>query len=106
MTHPDGAGNQAQGGTRRRTRRPLRPVFLITLFSAIAFAALMYAVIRTELSTTAAELAAAAALLTFGVMIYGLLRTILVLIESATERRRQAREATERRHGDRAREPD
>jgi hypothetical protein len=66
----------------------------------------MYAVIRTELSTTAAELAAGAALLAFGVMVYGLLRTILTLVESASERRRQDREATERRHGDRVRKPD
>jgi hypothetical protein len=66
----------------------------------------MYAVIRTELSSTVVELAATAALLSFGVMIYGLLRTILILIESASERRRQAREATERRHGDRVRKPD
>ena len=59
----------------------------------------MYAVMRTELSTVATELAAVAALLSFGVMIYGLLRTILTLVESASERRHQTRDATERRHG-------
>jgi hypothetical protein len=38
----------------------------------------------------------------FGVAIYGLLRMVLALVESAGERRRQAREATERRKEARA----
>lgn len=92
------------GGTRRSPVRPLRPALLISFFSGVAFAASMYAVLRTELSTGAAELAAAAALLSFGVLVYGLLRTVLTLVEGATERRKQARDATERRHGDRSRD--
>jgi hypothetical protein len=106
MTSPDPAARRAENGTRRSNRRSLWPPLLIAAFAAIAFAASTYAVVRTNLSTTAAELAATAALLTFAVMIYGLLGTILALVESATERRRQAREATERRHGDRAAKPD
>jgi hypothetical protein len=74
--------------------------------AAIAFTASTYAAVKSELSTSAAELAAVAALLTFGVMIYGLLRTLLALVETASERRREAREATERRHGERDEKPD
>jgi uncharacterized protein HemX len=103
MTQPD--QDRAESGTRRSNRRPLRSSLLITLFSAIAFAASLYAVVRTQLSTTEAELAALAALATFGLMVYGLLQTLLTLVESASERRQRAREATERRHGDRAQKP-
>jgi hypothetical protein len=106
MTSPGPAARRAESGTRRSKRRPVWPPLLIAAFAAIAFAASTYAVVRANLSTTAAELAAAAALLTFGVLIYALLGTILALVESATERRRQAREATERRHGSRAQKPD
>jgi len=53
-----------------------------------------------------AELAAVVALGAFGVTVYGLLRTLLTMIESAGERRRQEREATERRHGDRVKKAD
>ena len=45
------------------------------------------------------------ALAAFVVMVYGLLRMVLALVESAGERRRQEREVTERREGERARKP-
>jgi hypothetical protein len=57
----------------------------------------MYETLRGNLSETKAEIAAGVALLTFGLLIYGVLQMILSLIESAGERRRQQREATERR---------
>jgi hypothetical protein len=41
----------------------------------------------------------------FVVMVYGLLRMVLALVESAGERRRQEREVTGRREGERARKP-
>jgi hypothetical protein len=84
----------------------IRPALLITLASGVVLAAAIVELQRGELSTTFAELAAIVALLAFGASVYGLLRTILVVIESAGERRRQAREVTERRHGDRTQESD
>jgi hypothetical protein len=78
----------------------------VTIVAVIVFAGSTFALLREDLSTTSAELAAVVALVAFGVTVYGLLRTLLVLIESAGERRRQAREATERRHGSRAQKPD
>jgi len=56
---------------------------------------------RGNLGTTTAEISAAVALAAFGFLIYALLQLILATIESAGERRRQAREATERRHRER-----
>ena len=106
MTNPDPASGRAYVGTRRAKHRPVYPPLILAVMAAIAFAASTYAVVRGDLSTTVAELAAVTALLTFGVMIYGLLRTVLTLVESASERRQRAREATERRHGDRVRERD
>jgi hypothetical protein len=64
---------------------------------AIIFAVATWETVRGNLSPTMAEVAAAVALLTFGLLIYGLLQMILSLIESAGERRRQQRETTERR---------
>ena len=48
---------------------------------------------------------AAAALIAFGVAVYGLMQAILALIDTAGERRRQERLVSERRHGERARPP-
>jgi hypothetical protein len=79
----------------------IRPALLITLASAVVLAAAIVELRRSELSTTLAEVAAVVALAAFGATAYGVLRTILVLIESAGERRRQAREVTERRRSDR-----
>ena len=105
MTAPENQRHQS-GGTRRAPGRNLRSALIITVAAAVAFAASTYAVVKSDLSTSAAELAAVTALLTFGVMIYGLLKTLLALVESASERRREARAATERRHGERTGRPE
>lgn len=92
----------------RRTPQPasgLRAAVLITIVAAVVFGVAMYELLRGELSTFRAELSAAVALVAFGVAIYGLLQIILALIESAGERRRQAREATERRKAARVTRP-
>ncbi|HUQ18277.1 MAG TPA: hypothetical protein VM099_01580 [Gemmatimonadaceae bacterium] len=78
--------------------RGLRSAAILTVISAIVLAVSSYELIRGDLSTTVAEISAGVALAAFGFLMYGLLKVILALIESAGERRRQAREATERRH--------
>jgi hypothetical protein len=75
----------------------IRSATILTIISAIIFAIAMWETLRGNLSPTMAEVSAAVALLTFGLLIYGVLQMILSLIESAGERRRQEREATERR---------
>jgi len=91
--------------TQHARARPVRAALVITTTSTLVFAASMFALLRAQSSTIAAELAAVVALGSFGVTVYGLLRTLLVLIVSAGERRRQARKVTERRNSDRARKP-
>ena len=86
-------------------RRGLKATVWFTVFSAIALAAATIALLREDLPTLAAELTATVALIAFGVMVYGILRIILAMVESAGERRRQARAVSERRKGARARKP-
>ncbi len=105
MTDPGYARRQAAGGTRRAGGRALRRALILSIVAAVVFGVSTIALLRGDLPTIAAELAAVVALGAFGVTVFGLLRTVLILIESAGERRREARAATERRTGDRARKP-
>jgi type VI protein secretion system component VasK len=70
----------------------------------IAVTATMF-VIKNNFSTPIEALLAAVALVAFGVTAYGLIQAVLALVDTAGERRRQDREISERRHGDRARKP-
>jgi hypothetical protein len=76
----------------------LRSAAILSILSAIILAVSTYEILRGNLATGKAEISAGVALAAFGFLVYGLLRLILSMIESAGERRRQAREATERRH--------
>ncbi len=105
MTDPTPSEERAPASTPPGLRSELRATVVFTVFSAVALAAATMALLRGDLPTLAAELSAAVALVAFGVMVYGILRIILAMVESAGERRRQAREVSERRKGDRARKP-
>lgn len=105
VTDPYTTGEQMTSEFQATSPRSMRIAILLTVVSAIALGAASFALIRGELSTASAEAAAVGALLAFCVLVYGVLRMILVVVESAGERRRQAREITERRQGDRARQP-
>jgi len=93
-------------GTPIVTKGPsVRASLVIALIgAAIAIAATM-AVLRNEYTTAIEALLAAVALGGFGVAAYGLIQAVLALVDTAGERRRQDREVTERRKGDRARQP-
>ncbi len=106
MTDPDYVRRSGPGEARRAGGRTLRQALVLTTASVIVFAASIIALRRGRLSTTTAELTAVVTLAAFGFTVYGLLRTLLVLIESAGERRRQQRAATERRQAGRVRKPD
>ena len=80
----------------------MRSASILSFISAIIFAVAMWETLRGNLSETKAEVAAGVALLTFGLLIYGLLQMILSLIENAGDRRQREREATERRSRQRA----
>lgn len=78
----------------------------IAVVSAIVAAAATVVVIKNDFSTLVEGLLAALALVAFGVTAYGLIQAVLALVDTAGERRRQDREVSERRQGDRARKPE
>lgn len=77
----------------------------ITIVSLIVVAASSYAVIAAGLSAGMTRVFAVASLLALAALVYGLIELLLAVIATSAERRRKAREVTERRQGDRARKP-
>jgi hypothetical protein len=78
---------------------------MITVVSVIAVFLSTYEVVRATLSTGMTRLLAVIALLSVMAMTYGLIELALAVVATTAERRRKAREVTERRKGDRARKP-
>lgn len=106
MTDPAPAGTPVRGRPRRPSGLGIGPAALITIASVIVCVAATIALMSGDLSTLVAQLLAAAVLVSFGFAVYGSLRMVLVLIETAGERRRQAREVTERRKAQRPPPPE
>lgn len=77
----------------------------ITLVSLVAVAWSTYAVVGQRLSTGMTRLLAVVSLIAFVAMVYGLIELALAVIATTSERRRKAREVSERRQGARARKP-
>ena len=78
---------------------------VISVVSAILVMASTYQVVRGSLSTGMTRLLAVVSLLSLVALVYGLIELTLAVIATTAERRRKAREVTERRKGDRARKP-
>jgi cytochrome bd-type quinol oxidase subunit 2 len=77
----------------------------ISIVSTVLVAGSTYAVVKGTLSAAMTRLLAVIALLSLVAMSYGLIELALAVIATTTERRRKAREVTERRKGERARKP-
>ena len=77
----------------------------IAVVSAAIAVAATTAVMRNNFSLLVEASLAAVSLIAFGVTAYGLIQTVLAIVDSAGERRRHDREVSERRTGDRARKP-
>lgn len=77
----------------------------IAIVSAVVATASTIIVIKNDFSTLVELLLSILALVAFGVTAYGLIQAVLALVDTAGERRRQDREVSERRQGDRARKP-
>lgn len=105
MTEPGQAESPVRGKPRRPPGLGIGPALLLTIVSVIVCVGATLALIRGEFSSPVAELLAALVLVSFGFAVYGLLRMVLALIETAGERRRQARKITERRKGERGETP-
>jgi uncharacterized membrane protein len=78
---------------------------VITVVSAILVLASSYEVVKGALSGGMTRVLAVVSLLSLVALVYGLIELMLAVIATTAERRRKAREITERRHGDRARKP-
>lgn len=78
---------------------------VITVVSVILVTGSTYAVIKGTLSAGMTRVLAVISLLSLVATAYGLIELALAVIATTSERRRKAREVTERRTGDRARKP-
>lgn len=78
---------------------------VISVVSIILVAGSTYAVVRGTQSAGMTRVLAVVSLLSLVAMVYGLIELALAVIATTAERRRKAREVTERRKGDRARKP-
>ena len=78
---------------------------IITVVSVVLMAVSSVAVVKGTLSAGMTRLLALLALLALVAMVYGLIELALAVIATTSERRRMAREISERRQGDRARKP-
>jgi cytochrome bd-type quinol oxidase subunit 2 len=78
---------------------------VISVVSAIVVLGSTYEVVKGTQSTGVTRILAVVSLLSLVAMVYGLIELALAVIATSTERRRRAREVTERRKGDRARKP-
>ena len=77
----------------------------ISIVSVILVAGSTYAVVKGTMSAGMTRVLAVVSLLSLVAMVYGLIELALAVIATTSERRRKAREVTERRKGDRARKP-
>jgi hypothetical protein len=77
----------------------------ISIVSTIVVAVSSYAVIAARLSAGMTRVFAVVSLLALAALVYGLIELLLAIIATSAERRRKAREVTERRQGERARKP-
>src|SRR4051812_11093304 len=78
---------------------------IISIISAVVVALSSYEVVKGTHSGGITRTFAVLALLSLVAMAYGLIELALAVIGTTAERRRKAREITERRQGDRARKP-
>lgn len=94
-------------GDKPPARRALSaPVALvIAVVGAIVATATTMLVLRSSYDPALDAALAGLALIAFGVTVYGLMQAVLALIDTAGERRRQDRVVSERRQGERARQP-
>jgi hypothetical protein len=77
----------------------------ISVVSGIVVLGSTYEVIKGTLSAGMMRVLAVISLLSLVAFAYGLIELLLAVIATTSERRRMAREVSERRHGERARKP-
>ncbi|MEO8193113.1 MAG: hypothetical protein ABI681_04625 [Gemmatimonadales bacterium] len=94
------------GGKASPARGPSgRTALIVAIVGGVIAAGATVLVLRNQYGTGMEALLAAAALAGFGMAAYGLMQAVLAIVDTAGERRRQEREVSERRKGERARRP-
>ncbi len=78
---------------------------VVALIGGIAAIGATMLVLRNAYDAPVEAALALLALLAFGIAVYGLMQAVLAVIDTAGERRRQERTVSERRQGERARQP-
>lgn len=93
--------------TEHPVRRPpsVWIALLIAAVSGVVATIATVLVLENSYGTGVEALLAGLALLAFGATVYGLIQAVLAVIDTAGERRRQDRDVSERRQGERARKP-
>lgn len=105
MTDPSTSAEQPLGIPAVDEGMSIRLAVTITIVSAIVVGASSYAVIAARLSAGMTRVFAVATLVALAALVYGLIELLLAVVATSSERRRKAREVTERRQGERARKP-
>ena len=94
------------GGTSIAARGlSIRVALFLAVLGIVAAVVVTMVLLRNDYGVGIQALLAAIALASFGLAAYGLIESVLAIIDTAGERRRQDRDVTERRTGDRARQP-
>ena len=106
MTEPAQASPPVRGKPRRPSSLGIGPPLALTIVSIVICVGASVALLRGDYSTLVDEILAAAALISFGFAVWGILRMVLALIETASDRRRKARDVTERRAAEREQPPE
>ena len=83
----------------------MRTALVFAVAGAIVATGATIMVLEGDRGTGLEALLGAIALAAFGVTAWGLMQAVLALIDTAGERRRHDRDVTERRKGERARQP-
>ena len=84
---------------------PVVTALLVAVAGAVVAGGAAVILMRKVVGSGVDALRVAIALMAFGATAYGLLQAALAVVDTAGERRRQDRVVSERRQGDRAREP-
>lgn len=106
MTEPAPGEQSTRGKPRRPSGLGIGRPLALTIVSIVVCIGATVAILRREYSTRVDEILAAVALISFGFAVWGILRMVLALIETASERRRKERDVTERRKAEREQTPE
>lgn len=99
------ADSPPAGSTARTRGLSARAALVVAVLAGIGATGATMLLLTNRYTLGIEAFLAVAALVAFGVAVYGLIQSVLAIVDTAGERRRQEREVSERRKGARARKP-